>query len=63
MAARENGSSNTAIIGIVVIVLVVIIAFLLFRRPAGDAEPDEGPDIELEVVPPEDDAGGADDTP
>lgn len=53
--AREgNGSSNTAIVAIVVLILVAVVAFMVFFWNAGEPEaPADGPDIELQVNPPE----------
>lgn len=60
MAERtDGGSSNTAIVAIVVLILVAIVAFLFFFRPSGETESPEGPDIELEVNPPDNGGGGA----
>ena len=50
-----DGSSNTAIVAIVVLVIVGLIVFFLFLQPAdnGDQPVDE-PDVELNVEPPDD---------
>lgn len=63
MAERTDGSSNTAIVAIVVLILVGIVVFLFFFRPSGSTQEEDGPDIELEVNPPaENDAGARADT-
>ena len=48
-----GGSANTAIVAIVVVLLLAVVAFFIFFRPGSDiAEPQDGPDVELEVQPP-----------
>ena len=52
----SSGTGNTAIVAIVVIILLAVIAFFVFFRPGTTAvEPEDGPDIELEVEPPAND--------
>ncbi|MDX1548560.1 MAG: hypothetical protein R3247_16305 [Rhodothermales bacterium] len=46
----RSGSSNTAIVAILVILLVVVIGFFVFTGQGGEAVPDE-PDIEIEIAP------------
>ncbi len=60
MAERTNGSgSNTTIVVVVVLLLIAVVVFLFFFRPADIPQTeDDGPDIELEVTPP--DEGSAD---
>lgn len=58
MADRTDGSSNTAIVAIVVLILVGIVVFLFFFRPSGTPQQEDGPDIELEVNPPDNGGGG-----
>lgn len=57
--ARGSGSGNTAIVAIVVLVLVAVLAFLFFFN-GGTDEPavPEGPDVELNVEPPDMPEGG-----
>lgn len=61
---RSSGTGNTAIVAIVVVLLLAVIAFFIFLRPGqAPVETDDGPDIELEVNPPEDalpEPGGGD---
>ena len=56
--ADTTGSSNTAIVAILVIVLLVVIGFFAFSNVggAGEVEVNE-PDIEVEVTPPGDTGG------
>ena len=53
--ADTTGSSNTAIVAILVIVLMVVIGFFAFTNfgGSGDLEVNE-PNIEVEVTPPGD---------
>lgn len=60
---RENGAASSTVVAIVVLLLVGVVVFMIFFWNGAETEPPaEGPDVELQVDPPENGGGnGAED--